>query len=133
MPKSICETPAKRYGVYTKKAATATSCLQYTELQSLRPMFYHVFCINRKKTISPSFKKNKVIFFSQVFTFLIYLKIVSHVANLPISHQGPLNCISTHVSIKVNVFIPKNIYHIHNYVQKSMTNCLFRDKYSFSS
>ena len=86
-----------------------------------------------KKTISPSFKKNKVIFFSPVFTFLIYLKIVSHVANLPISHQGPLNCISTHVSIKVNVFIPKNIYHIHNYVQKSMTNCLFRDKYSFSS
>ena len=36
--------------------------------------------------------------------------------NLPISLEGFLNCICAHVSIKVNVFIQKNAYPIHNYV-----------------
>ena len=53
--------------------------------------------------------------------------------NLPICLEGLSSCICTHFSIKVNVFIQKNAYHIHNYVHKSMENCLFRDKYSFSS
>ena len=39
----------------------------------------------------------------------------------------------THVIIKVNVFIQKNAYYIHNYVYKSTENCLFQEKYSFSS
>ena len=53
--------------------------------------------------------------------------------NLPSSLEGPLNCICTHASIKVNVFIQNNVYHIHNYVHKSMVNCLFPHKYSPSS
>ena len=53
--------------------------------------------------------------------------------NLPICLKGVLNCICTFVSIKVSVFIQKNVYLIHNYVHKSMENCFFRDKYSFSS
>ena len=53
--------------------------------------------------------------------------------NLLVCLEGVLNGICTHVCIKVNVFIQKNAYHIHNYVHNSMENCLFRDKYSFSS
>ena len=34
--------------------------------------------------------------------------------NLPVSLEGVLDCICTHISIKVNVFIEKNAYHIHN-------------------
>ena len=37
--------------------------------------------------------------------------------NLPFSYDGPWNCF-THGSIKVNVFIQKNIYYIYNYVHK---------------
>ena len=37
---------------------------------------------------------------------------------LPISLDGPWNCIFAHVSIKVNVFIRKNIYYVYNYVHK---------------
>ena len=37
---------------------------------------------------------------------------------LPISLDGPWNCISVHVSTKVNVFIRKNIYYVYNYVHK---------------
>ena len=53
--------------------------------------------------------------------------------NPPISLDGPRNCIFTHASIKVNVFIQKNIYYIYSYVDKSMENCLFRYKYFFPS
>ena len=53
--------------------------------------------------------------------------------NLPISLKGHLNCICTDISIKANVFIQKNIYHIHTYVHKSIENCLFKDKFPFSS
>ena len=45
--------------------------------------------------------------------------------NPPISLDGPRNCIFTHASIKVNVFIQKNIYYIYSYVDKPMENCLF--------
>ena len=38
--------------------------------------------------------------------------------NLHTSLDGPWNCIFAHVSIKVNVFIQKNIYYIYNYVHK---------------
>ena len=44
--------------------------------------------------------------------------------NLPICLVGGLNCICTHVSIKVNVFIQKNAYQIHNYVHKSFRGCI---------
>ena len=37
---------------------------------------------------------------------------------LPISLDGPWNCIFANVSIKVNVFIRKNICYVYNYVQK---------------
>ena len=37
---------------------------------------------------------------------------------LPISLDGPWNCILANVSIKVNVFIRKNICYVYNYVQK---------------
>ena len=37
--------------------------------------------------------------------------------NLPFSLDGPLTCF-THGSIRVNVFIEKNIYYIYNYVHK---------------
>ena len=47
--------------------------------------------------------------------------------NLPICLEGLLNCICTHVGIKVNVFIQKNAYQIYYYMHKSMGNCLFRD------
>ena len=53
--------------------------------------------------------------------------------NLPFSLGGPWDSIFTYVSIKVNVFIQKNIYYIYNYMDKSMENCLFQDKYLFSS
>ena len=52
--------------------------------------------------------------------------------NLPTSLEGSLNCIYTNVNIKVNVYTQNNTYNIHKYVQKSMENCLFGDKYSFS-
>ena len=35
------------------------------------------------------------------------------------------------INIKVNVFIQKNINHIHNYVPKSIKNCLFLSILSF--
>ena len=44
--------------------------------------------------------------------------------NLPTAPEGPLNCICTHVSIKVNMFIQKKIDHVYSYLQKSMKNCL---------
>ena len=47
--------------------------------------------------------------------------------------EGFLNCICARVCIKVNVFIQKNTYHIHNYVHTYIENCLFREKYSCSS
>ena len=49
--------------------------------------------------------------------------------NLSICLEGFLNCICTHVGIKVNVFIQKNTYHIHNYVHKCMENCLFQQSH----
>ena len=45
--------------------------------------------------------------------------------SLSISFERPLNCICTYVGIKVNLFIQKSIDYIHNYVQKSVENCLF--------
>ena len=45
--------------------------------------------------------------------------------NLPIYLEELLNCFCTHVSIKVNVFIQKDAYHIHKYVHKSIENSLF--------
>ena len=53
--------------------------------------------------------------------------------NLPSCLKAFLKCICAHVNIKVNVFIQKNAYDIHNYVHKYMKNSLFREKYSFSS
>ena len=53
--------------------------------------------------------------------------------NFPICLEGLLTCIWTQAIIRVNVFIQKNAYYIHNYFQKSMENRLFRDKCSFSS
>ena len=64
------------------------------------------------------------------FTGLMLLKQLLN--NLPIFLEGLLNCICTHISIKVNVFIQKNAYHINNYVHKSMENCLFRDNSSLN-
>ena len=52
--------------------------------------------------------------------------------NLSTSLEGPLSCIYTNVSTKLNVYTQNNIYNIHKYVQKSMENCLFGDKYFFS-
>ena len=52
--------------------------------------------------------------------------------NRAISLDGAWKCIFTHVSIKVNVFIQKDIYYIYNYAYKSMGKCLFWDKYFFS-
>ena len=51
--------------------------------------------------------------------------------NIPISLEGLLNCICTHASIKVNVFIQKNIYPIYIYAQKSREKCLSPDKCPF--
>ena len=42
--------------------------------------------------------------------------------NLRISLDGPCDCIVTHVSIKVIVYIQKNIYYIYNYVHKLCKN-----------
>ena len=41
--------------------------------------------------------------------------------SLPVSLERPLNCICTYGRIKVNVFMEKNVDHIHNYVQKSFS------------
>ena len=76
------------------------------------------------------FKKN-IAFFRLAFKSFMLLKQLLN--NLPICLHGLLNYTFTHVSITVNVFVQKNAYYIHNYVHKSMENCLFRDKYSFSS
>ena len=51
--------------------------------------------------------------------------------NLPFLLKD-LQTIFVHVNIKVNVFVQNNIHYILNYEQKSMENCLFWDKYSFS-
>ena len=97
-------------------------------------MFYHLFCINQKETIKNSLKKQHI-YFSQSLRFLTYFKfellLTLWLNNVPFSLEGPLNCIYTHVTIKVNVLIQNNIYHIHNYV--IVESCLFRDKYSFFS
>ena len=45
--------------------------------------------------------------------------------NLPIFLEGLLNCICTHISIKVNVFIQKNAYHI-NISRKQNCEASFR-------
>ena len=86
-------------------------------------MFYHVFCINRKETINTFFFK-KSIFSVQPLRLVssLWLTLLNLLLNsLPISIEGPLNCIWAHGTIKVNVFIQKNIDHIYNYVQKSFS------------
>ena len=55
------------------------------------------------------------------------------VNNISVSLDGPWNGIFEHASIKVNVFIQKNIYHIYHHVPKYMEICLLLDKYFFSS
>ena len=93
-------------------------------------MFYHLFCINRKETIN-TLKKKPNAFLRLAFSSLMFLKQLLN--NLQIFLEGFVNCIYTHVSIKVNVLIQKNAYYIHNYVHKYMENCLFREKCSCSS
>ena len=53
-------------------------------------------------------------FFKLAFPSFMLLK--QFLNNLPICLEGLLNCIWTYVSIKVNVFIQKNTYYIHNCV-----------------
>ena len=80
-----------------------------------------VLCVNCKET-NTFFRKAKY-FLIPSFTLLIssfrltLLNVFFN--NLPISLQGPLNCICTRGTIKVNVFLQKSIDHIRNYVQKS--------------
>ena len=93
----------------------------------------------KKQRKNTHFKKKKKqrTFFSLAFSLLIsilrLMLLKQLLNNLSFSLDGPWNCIFTHVSIKVNVFIQKSIYYIYNYSHKSMENCLFRDKYFFSS
>ena len=51
--------------------------------------------------------------------------------NPPISLDGPRNCIFTHASIKVNVFMQKNIISIATWI--NLWKTLFRYKYFFPS
>ena len=90
-------------------------------------MFYHLFCINRKETISTFLKKQRI-FKTSLYEPHLRKQLLY---NLLICLEGLLNCICTHVSIKVNVFIQKNVYHIHNYVHKSMKNWKLIISYSF--
>ena len=53
--------------------------------------------------------------------------------NLPIPHEVPLNCVLIHGRIQINVFIQKNVDHIHNYVQKSFLNAWKVCKYGVFS
>ena len=93
-------------------------------------MFYHLFCINRKETIN-TLKKQTNAFLRLAFSSLMFLKQLLN--NLQIFLEEFVNCIYTHVSIKVNVLIQKNAYYIRNYVHKYMENCLLREKCSCSS
>ena len=94
-------------------------------------MFYHVCCVNRKETIKT--KKKTKYFFSPAFTVLVsslWLTLLNLLLNnLPLSLEGPLNCICAHANIRENVFIQKNIDHIHNYVQKSFSTAWKVSKY----
>ena len=71
-------------------------------------MFYHVFCINRKETTNTFLKKQSIVFFQSAFTLLIsslsFTLLIMLLNNLPISPDGPLNCICTHVSRKVETY-----------------------------
>ena len=80
-------------------------------------MFYHLFCINGKETIyctSFFFKKN--LFFSRGFTLLDVFKFWAscYLTYCSISFEKPLNCICIQLSIKVNIFIRKNMYPLQN-------------------
>ena len=50
-----------------------------------------------------------------------------------ISLEELFNCVCTQVSINVNESVEKIMYPIQNYVQVSMGNCFFSDKFSFFS
>ena len=99
-------------------------------------MFYHVFCINRNEAIN-TFKKRTKYFFSPAFTLLISrfrLTLLNlFFNNLPISVEGPLNCICTHGTTKVNIFIQKHIDNIQNYVQKFFSTAQKVSKYGVFS
>ena len=47
--------------------------------------------------------------------------------------EGNLNCICTQVNMKLNIFKQNIMYPIQNYVQTSLKNCLFPDKFSLLS
>ena len=79
-------------------------------------MFYHIFYINCKETIN-----TKNTFFQSSLNITYFKPNLSHtLLNLLLNNLHMLD-----ISIKVNVFIQKNINHIHNYVPKSIENCLF--------
>ena len=130
----VCVCRFKMCGVCVCTFWKLLKCQKYTSekmgqvflfITTLGLMFYYW-----KETTS-TFLKNNNAFFRLAFTSLMLLKKLLN--NLPICVEVLLNFIWTHVSIKVNVFIQKNAYCIHNYEHKSMENSLFRNKYSFSS